>query len=275
MGFVGGTSHYFFSQKFECVGYDKFKEEYSDNFSKLTDCDVIFLSLPTPMQKTGGIDLSIIRGSLSELSSLQFKKKPLIVLRSTIVPGSTDSMAKEFPQFKFAFNPEFLREKHAIEDFKISNRVVLGTNTIEDFELIKSIYFEFLPNANYFNTNIKTAEMVKYAANCTLTSQIIIANELSEICEVSGINYSDILNIIYLDDRIGRNMDVPGHDGLHGFGGKCFPKDLNALIAYSDEIGYSPDLFKQVWASNLKFREKKDWEEIPGATSDNLKFEKQ
>ena len=105
-------------------------------------------------------------------------------------------------------------------------------------------------------------------------SQITIANEINAICEKSGIDYATVLKIISLDGRIGKNMSVPGFDGLHGFGGKCFPKDLSALVAYAKEIGYNPEFFQQVWDSNLKFRERKDWEDIPGATSSNLNFNK-
>ncbi len=272
MGFVGGTAYKVFSKHFDCVGYDKFKQEFKDNLDSLKDCEVIFLALPTPMKTTGEIDLEIIKSSLLDLSKLEFKQKPLIILRSTIVPGSTESFSEEFKMFNFGFNPEFLREKHALEDFQNLNRVVIGVKNHEDFLLIKSIYDKFLKDSKYFETDIKTAEMVKYAANCTLTSQIMIANELNSICDKAGINYDKVLEVISLDDRIGKNMSVPGHDGLKGFGGKCFPKDLNALISFSEKKGYSPELFKQVWKSNLKIREKKDWEEIPGATSKNLDF---
>jgi nucleotide sugar dehydrogenase len=274
MGFVGGTTYQVFKQSFECIGYDKYKEEFSKNFSQLSGCNIIFISLPTPMQKDGKIDLSIIHSALLELKQLDFAKKPLVVLRSTIVPGSTDSMAKEFGQFRFAFSPEFLRENHALEDFKNSNKVVFGVADKKDYDELMEIYSRFLPNATYFQTDIKTAEMVKYASNCTLASQIIIANEINAICDKSGIDYQTVLKIISLDNRIGKNMSVPGFDGLHGFGGKCFPKDLSALIAYSKEIGYNPEFFQQVWNSNLKFRERKDWEDIPGATSNNLNFNK-
>ena len=92
--------------------------------------------------------------------------------------------------------------------------------------------------AGYIFTNYKTAEMIKYAANTALATQIIMANELYKICENLKIDYEDVKNILLLDERIARNINVPGPDGDFGFGGKCFPKDVNALIQMSKEKGY-------------------------------------
>ena len=152
------------------------------------------------------------------------------------------------------------------------NRVVLGSNKKENSEKVKSLYQTFLPDAAYILTNWKTAEMIKYAANTALATQIIMANELYQICKTLEIDYEEVRHILALDDRIAKNIDVPGPDGSLGFGGKCFPKDLNAIIQLAKEKGYNPDFFEQVWKSNLKLRETKDWNEIPGATSKNNNF---
>jgi len=270
-GFVGGTILNVLKDRYNVIAYDKFMNEYKNNFDKLSECSVIFIAVPTPMEDSGKIDLTIIEEVLNNLDKLEFKEKPIIVIRSTAVPGTTEGLSKKY-NFEFVYNPEFLREKHALEDFKKMNRVVLGSNKKENSEKVKSLYQTFLPDAAYILTNWKTAEMIKYAANTALATQIIMANELYQICKTLEIDYEEVRHILALDDRIAKNIDVPGPDGSLGFGGKCFPKDLNAIIQLAKEKGYNPDFFEQVWKSNLKLRETKDWNEIPGATSKNNNF---
>ena len=272
-GFVGGTAHEVLKDHYKTIVYDKFKSEFKDNFNKLSECPIIFIAVPTPMSDSGKIDLTILNEVLTSLETLTFKEKPTLVIRSTAVPGTTEELAKNY-NFEFVYNPEFLREKHALEDFKNMNKVVLGSDKEENLEKTKSIYTSFLPNAKYIFTNWKTAEMIKYASNVALASQITIANELYNICENLNIEYEEIRKILSLDDRISTKfMKVPGWDGSFGFGQKCFPKDLNALIELSKEKGYNPEFFKKVWEANLRFRKEREWEEIPGATSKNNNFQ--
>ena len=196
-----------------------------------------------------------------------------MIIRSTAVSGTTDNLASKYP-FNFAFNPEFLREKHALEDMKNTDRVVIGANRLEDYQKVEAIYKPIFPNAKYIHVNNKTAEMIKYANNAMLTGQIALANELYQICKAVGIDYNQIKDVLLLDDRIARNISVPGHDGDFGFGGKCLPKDLNALIYLSRENMHRPYLFEEVWRLNERFRKNKDWLDIPGATSENQDFSK-
>jgi len=271
-GFVGGTAHQVLKEYYETIVYDKFKTEFKDNFNKLSVCPIIFIAVPTPMSDSGKIDLTILNEVLGSLENLTFEQKPTLVIRSTAVPGTTESLSKKY-NFEFVFNPEFLREKHALEDFKNMNRVVLGSDKKENSEKIKAIYLSFLPNAKYIFTDWKTAEMIKYASNVTLASQITIANELYNICKNLSIEYNEVKEILALDDRIPTKfMNVPGWDGDFGFGKKCFPKDLNALIQMSKEKGYNPEFFEAVWKANDRFRTDRDWEKIPGATSEKNNF---
>lgn len=110
--------------------------------------------------------------------------------------------------------------------------------------------------------------MIKYSANVMLAGQIALANEIYQICKVIDVDYETVKNIIQLDNRIAKNITVPGHDGELGFGGKCFPKDLNALIYLAREKMYRPYLLEEIWRLNEKLRKNKDWLDIPGATSD-------
>jgi UDPglucose 6-dehydrogenase len=272
-GFVGGTTYEVLKEHYETAAYDKFKIEFKNNFNKLSECPIIFIAVPTPMSNSGKIDLTILDEVLNSLEKLNFQQKPILVIRSTAIPGTTEQLSNKY-NFEFVYNPEFLREKHALEDFRNMNRVILGSDKKENLEKIKSIYLSFLPNATYVFTDWKTAEMMKYASNVTLASQIIIANELYNVCKNLDIDYEEIRKILGLDDRIStKHMKVPGHDGDFGFGGKCFPKDLNALIQISKEKGYNPEFFESVWEANKRFRNWKDWKEIPGATSENNNFQ--
>ena len=281
MGFVGGTTAKVLKKIHEIFPYDKYVKSYNSkkNIEELVkNSEVVFICVPTPMRPSGEIDYSTIYNSLDFLKEETTKTKRnlkdiLITIRSTAVSGTTDRLAEKYP-FHFAFNPEFLREKHALEDMKNTNRVVIGANTDEDYEKLFSVYRPVFPDAKYIHVNRKTAEMIKYVANTFLASQNAIANEIYQICDAVNIDYNLVKDTILLDDRIARNIDVPGPDKELGFGGKCFPKDLNALIYLARENMYRPHLLEEVWRLNEKVRKNKDWFDIPGATYRNKNSKK-
>ena len=271
IGFVGSAMAEVFGEKYELILYDKYKENFNKFPEKLTEAEIIFVCVPTPMMPSGEIDYSAIYDSLDILKKVTQNKKLLVVIKSTVVPGTTKSLAKKYP-FNFVFNPEFLREKTAIKDIKNTDRIVLGVSSDEDYRKLLSVYNPIFPNAKYIKVNTKTAEMIKYASNVMLAGQITLANEIYQICKVSSIDYNKVKETILLDNRIAKNIEVPGPDGELGFGGKCFPKDLNALIYLAREKKYRPYLLEEIWRLNEKIRGNKDWLDIPGATSDNKDF---
>ena len=274
VGFVGGATAHVLEKTHKLYLYDKYKSPYNtqknlENLAQNSEC--VFICVPTPMKASGEIDYTNIHNSVSQLleETEKIRKNPkdlLVIIRSTAVSGTTDGLAEKYP-FQFAFNPEFLREKYAIEDMEKTDRVVIGANDKESAEKIRQIYLPIFPNANYLSTDRKTAEMIKYAANVTLAGQVAIANELYQICKATGIDYDSVKKAILLDERIGANIDVPGPDGDFGFGGKCFPKDLNALIYLARDKNYRPYLLEELWRLNERVRKNKDWLNIEGATS--------
>ncbi len=276
VGVVGNATAKVLEKAHEMFLYDKFKPEYSskENLRNLAkNSEVIFICVPTPMKITGEIDYSSIHNSMEQLieEMIKIERNPhdiLITIRSTAVSGATDKLTYRYP-FRFAFNPEFLREKHAVEDMENTDRVVIGANDEKSSNQLMEVYKPLFPNANYVIVTRKEAEMIKYAANITLASQIAIANEIYQICKAIGVDYNIVKNAILLDKRIGSNIEVPGHDGDFGFGGKCFPKDLKALIRLSQEHEYDPYLLQEVWRTNERLRKNKDWLNITGATSKN------
>lgn len=267
MGNVGGALAKALKRGHDIFGYDKYIKKFS-NITPITKCSVIFLTVPTPMKLSGEIDLHSIYDSINALISAGLKRKTLIVLKSTAVSGTTDRLAKDFHALNFAFVPEFLREKTAEQDMLHAKRIVIGAETKAVHELIKTIFIDakYGKNCTYVLVNRKTAEAIKYASNVYLANKITFANELYNICEKLDVNYNIVVDAICLDKRINRQYgwDVPGDNNKRGFGGRCFPKDLKALIYLAKERGYSPYLLEEIWRSNLNFRGEQDWLEIDG-----------
>ncbi len=275
MGVVGGATSVVFQKKHTIYPYDKYKSEFnsSENLENLVrEAEVVFVCVPTPMKKSGGIDYSPIYTSMEALKTYQaariHEEKLLVTIRSTAVSGTTDTLAAAYPMFSFAFNPEFLTEKNAAQDMEHTSRVVIGVSNKKDEQTLMDVYTPLFPNASYTIVDRKSAEMIKYAANVLLAGQIALANEIYQICQHTGVDYECVKDTVLQDERIGRNIHVPGHDGNLGFGGKCFPKDLNALIHVAREHGYRPHLLEEVWRLNERVRPTKDWLDILGATSE-------
>ncbi len=276
VGVVGGATAQVLGKAHEIFLYDKYRQEYNsqehiENLVK--NSEIVFISVPTPMKPSGEIDCSSIHNSLNQILETCRKvgrdpKHLLIVIRSTAVSGTTDKLEEIYP-FHISFNPEFLTEKNALNDMLSTDRVVIGAGRVEDHEKVVSVYKPLFPDAKYILINRKTAEMIKYASNVFLTAQVAIANEIYQICKAVGVDYDIIKNAVLYDNRIGKHLHVPGPDGDLGFGGRCFPKDLNALIYLARENMYRPHLLEEVWRLNERVRKNKDWLDINRATSEN------
>ncbi len=275
VGVVGGATAHVLKKVHELFLYDPFKPAYQarQNLENLAaESEVFFICVPTPMKKSGEIDYSAIHNSISSLEqeTKRIGRTPsdlLVTIRSTAVSGTTDSLAKEYP-FRFAFNPEFLTEKNALKDMENTTRVVLGVNDERSRADLHRVYEPVFPLAKYIDVSIKEAETIKYAANIMLAGQVALANELYQVCQRLNVKWDNVKNVILGDERIGRNISVPGPDGDLGFGGKCFPKDLRAFTYLARELGYDANLLNEIWRSNLEVRNNLDWFDIVGATSE-------
>lgn len=274
MGFVGTALSKMLEKAHEIIGYDKYKTGYMP-IENVASCNMIFIAVPTPMQKSGKINLCSIYNSIDLLNKYidNPHQRRLIIIRSTAVSGTTDKLAIQYSQFDFAFVPEFLREKTANEDAINTNRIIIGAESHKVHNIIKQVFIEAGHNeekCKYVFVNRKTAEAIKYSSNIYLASKITFANELYNICNTIGVNYQEVIDAICLDPRIGWNYGwkVPGEDGKKGFSGRCFPKDLNAFIYLSKEHGYRPYFLEEIWRSNLSFRGVEDWLEIEGVTGE-------
>jgi len=256
-GIVGSATGKVLEQAHKVYYYDKYKKD-----SKLTtdkelvdNCQIIFITVPTPMLRSGRIGIRDIKDSLFQIQRLT-KDSKIIVIKSTVVPGTTKRFTYKFPQFDFAHNPEFLRAKYAYEDMLNSKRIVIGVEKDEVFQTLEKMYRAVFKEVPIIRATFAEAEIVKYASNIMLSGQIALANELYQICKKLGIDYKIIEKVLSYDKRIGTNIKMPGLDGKLGFGGVCFPKDLNALIYRSREAGYRPYLLEEIWRLNLRVRNK-------------------
>ena len=162
------------------------------------------------------------------------------------------------------FNPEFLTEANYIDDFKNQNRIIIGgprpaSTTVKD--LFKKAFY----TTPIIKTGSSTAEMVKYFINCFLATKVSFANEVKQICEHTDIDYDKVVEYALYDQRIGKShFSTPGPDGRRGFGGSCFPKDINAMITFASNLNVEPLVLQAAWNKNLEVRPEKDWEQLKG-----------
>jgi nucleotide sugar dehydrogenase len=266
-GFVGEAVYENLKHMYDFVIYDK-KPEKSNclNIGEVTAAaTIIFVALPTPMKPDGECDLSIIFDVFDKIEKTY--NNNIIVIKSTILPGTSRFLKEKYPGMRIVFSPEFLTEANHIEDFKDYSMMIFGGPTV-DADKCVSLMKTVIPDKQYFVTDWETAETVKYFINNFLATKVSFANEMKQICDLVGTKYDDVVNLALCDERIGKtHFQVPGPDGFQGFGGKCFPKDLNAMIHFCLTNGINPIILNSVWKKNLDIREDHDWLNIDGAVS--------
>jgi len=269
-GYVGNAIYHGFSPYFEIKIYDKYKTGYNEVEDVVKSSKFIFVCVPTPVNlENNSQDPSYIYDAVETINKYAEEEK-IVILKSTILPGTTRILQEQYPQHRFAFNPEFLTERNYIFDFLNQGRIVLGgkfkgDDTLDEIEKLFRVKFQHTP---IFKTTFEAAEFIKYACNCFFSMKVSYMNEIYEICEKMGISYDDVKNGMLGDQRIANShMQVPGFDGYKGFGGKCFPKDLKSFITWAKENGHNVTMFEATDKVNERVREVKDWLDITGATN--------
>ncbi len=266
-GYVGKAVEYGFKDRHEIIVHDKFLP--SESLEKVvSQSEIIFVAVPTPMDaKYTKIDLSIVDSVIKDITTLSKKlnKRPIIVIKSTVVPGTTRKMGEKYKYPEILFNPEFLTEANYLEDFVNADRIVVGGDNNRIRQKLVDLYRESFPKTLLFETDPTTAEMVKYMANTLLATEIVFANEIFDLSNKLGINYDEVKTMVKADRRINKApLDVTTE---RGFGQKCYPKDAVALMGLAKEHGVDLSVLNAAWRKNLKIRKVRDWEEIPGAVS--------
>jgi len=283
-GFVGKAVEYGFQGHYKksamrcphkILVYDKYeKSENSTSLLGTVNCsDILFICLPTPFDDMAmTMDLSVCENVLAEMAPMIARKDKIVVIKSTVTPGTTVKWAAQYPDIIFVFNPEFLTEANANLDFVNTDRIVLGVRGTKPAGRMTALYrscpwFEHTPICM---TTLTGAEIVKYHSNITLAIKVSVANVIYDMCVAQGVEYESVQTIVGLDKRIG-----PSHLGVteeRGWGGKCFPKDLGAFIGHCRSVGVDAKLLEELFAYNLRIRKTHDWFEIPGATTQGAKY---
>lgn len=217
--------------------------------------NIIFICVPTPMGDDGSQNIDIALNTINHIKKLNFK--PLVVMKSSVIPSKIYEFENAIENF--VYNPEFLREKHANDDFINSEIIIFGGNNDSCSELA-SFYNKhtLCKTKNYCYTDAVSASLCKYSINSFLATKVIFFNEMKNIFDRSQTKeeWSNFISIISKDPRIGEShMDVPGHDGRKGFGGACFPKDTYALLKFSQGIEQEFNLLKEAIGINNSIRE--------------------
>lgn len=226
---------------------------------------IVFICLPTPMNPDGSCNVDIVESVVKELNELAVgMDSPTLVIKSTVIPGTTERLNNAYKNVRICFNPEFLTEANSINDFKNQDRIIIG-GPHEATSDLKQIYQTAYPSVPVTKTSSTIAELVKYTTNCFLATKVSFANELKRICDGLEVDYDKVIEYATKDKRLGNShWSVPGPDGRHGFGGSCFPKDLNGLISLAKELGMGCPTMEGAWETNLEVRPEKDWESLKG-----------
>lgn len=254
-GFVGSAIVNGFALHAEVKVYDKSPELSINSFEDTVNCDYIFICVPTPMGVGGECDLKIMDSVISGISREQKNRSSINIIKSTVPPGTLEKYVEQYPKLRFVSNPEFLTERTASLDFINAARIILGGDKI-DTSKVALLYRDRFPYKKIIETNFATAQFVKYMCNCFFATKVSFMNEMFQAARKLNVNWNDARNGFISDGRIGNShLDVPGHDGQLGFGGKCFPKDINSFITIFENIGVDPKILKAAWEKNLEVRE--------------------
>tara|TARA_B100000965_G_scaffold375429_1_gene367749 strand:+ start:249 stop:1094 length:846 start_codon:yes stop_codon:yes gene_type:complete len=268
-GFVGSAVEFGFSAQTGCNAtvkvYDKDpKKSLHSLEDTVNESDYIFLSVPTPCNTDGSINLDILFEVLNSISKVNMRDN-IILIRSTIVPGTTTMFKDEFKSLNFVFNPEFLTERSAKYDFLNQSRFILGGEKINTSKVAELYKWRFGDSVPIIETNFQTAELIKYMNNCFFATKVSFLNEMKLISDKIGSDWQMAIEGFVRDGRIGHShLSVPGPDGKLGFGGSCFPKDIQAIMSYAKNIGVSLNTLEGAWKTNTFVRPEKDWEKLKG-----------
>jgi UDPglucose 6-dehydrogenase len=239
VGMVGGAMQRYLEKKqgLELFLYDKGKGLGSPE--DINKAEIVFVCVPTPYLKDGkGFDLSYVEETLSWLNDGK-----VVVIKSTVLPGTTEMLQQKYPNFKLLMNPEFLTEETADQDMSYPDRQIVGY-TEKSFTVAGDV-MQLLPLAPFERTLPATeAEMVKYFGNTWFSVKVSFANQTYDLCQKLGIDYDRMVEAAAADKRIGRTHLNVFHKGARGYGGKCLPKDTKALIQLANSKGVDLKLHK-------------------------------
>lgn len=262
-GFVGQAISHGFCHYTSVKVFD-INKDTGFTYEEVINQDVLFLCLPTPMKKDGSVDLSIIGSATSKLSTslpdLPYGDRKPVVIKSTMPPLACKYLQGKYGNLCIIFNPEFLTERTAKLDFIQQTRIILGTERKSELLnpptlLVVRLFEHRFPGVPIKIVKWDEASMIKYGTNAFFCTKLSFFNELHQIANALDLDGSSIVEEILNDGRIGRShYQVPGHDKKLGFGGSCFPKDINGFIEIAKRLAIDPIVAEAAWKKNLEVR---------------------
>jgi len=230
----------------------------------INDSEFVFVSVPTPSNVNGSINLDVLDNVLADINEVNDTQN-IILIRSTIIPGTTRIFQDKFPKLNLVFNPEFLTERSAKYDFINQSRFILGGDKSNTGEVASLFRWRFGDSIPVIETSFETAELIKYMNNCFFATKVSFLNEMKLLSDKIGSDWDTAIEGFVRDGRIGHShLSVPGPDGRLGFGGSCFPKDIQAIIDFAESRGIDLSTLRGAWKTNLSVRPEKDWEQLKG-----------
>ena len=220
------------------------------NFTSIKDlnaweADYAFIAVPTPMSEDGSCDTSIVEDMIHRVDA------GVYIIRSTVSPGTTDRLARAYTAKNIVFSPEYFGEtaNHPLNDMSERAFHILGGSS-DATALVCELYKEVYQDCIFYCVDATTAEVIKYAENAYLGTKVVFVEELKCICDAIGVDFWKVREGWLLDPRINRSHTLPGKEGFAGFGGKCLPKDINAIAVASKRAGYYPHFIQAVLDNN-------------------------
>lgn len=268
VGFVGSAIVNGFKLNYKVKAYDKDVKKSTHSLDEVLDSDIVFVCLPTPMASVegGDCDLRIISSFFQDCYDRR-AFKPIYAVKSTVPVGYIDSLNQLWPNLKVVHNPEFLTARTALEDFMTPVRHIVGGRP-EWTSVVAELYRERFSGVNCLEISAKESELTKYALNAFFAVKVTFFNELRLFADEADIDWDNLMAGVLSDGRLSHmHTDVPGHDGQKGYGGLCFPKDINSLIKTMEKHGIDPKLLKASWEQNKEIREEWDWGKYDSAVS--------
>jgi UDPglucose 6-dehydrogenase len=268
-GFVGSAIRVGLENFFNIETYDlKAALGSCDSLAELVEkSNFIFVCLPTPMKPSGQCLTDIVDKTVTSIDNYCVSNKifdRIVIIKSTVPPGTTDALNKITNNVSVIFSPEFLTEANSFDDFKNQSRIIVGGPRPASSK-VKTMFRKAFPAIPIIKTSAKHAEMVKYFINCFLSTKVSFANEIYQFCEKMDIDYDKVIEYVHYDSRIGKShLSVPGPDGDFGFGGHCFPKDLRAMKYLGKSLEIKTDILDAAWNKNEEVRKNRDWEKMMG-----------
>lgn len=252
-GFVGSATAWGFGSTHEVKIYDVNPKVCQNTLEEVCKCDFVFICVPTPPNKKWQVDLSILESVIYNCKKY-VSTKSKIVIKSTVPPGTCKRLSKTFG-LEILSNPEFLTERRAKWDFLNAAQILIGAEKKSSAESLKNLYEQRFNSMKYTITDTVTSELIKYTLNSFFSTKVIFMNEIHDICNHVGGNWKQLIEGFTSDSRVSdSHTDVPGPDGKYGFGGKCFPKDLNGLKNFAKDLNIDTTLLDAVWKKNTKLR---------------------